>query len=68
MDEPRIKVMAAGAETTITGNAAGLRALAERLESLASPDLADGYHMHLDAGIDLEDGSGSLILERDDKI
>ncbi|MEU4093656.1 hypothetical protein [Streptomyces sp. NPDC026673] len=68
MDAPRIKVMAAGAEVTIAGNAAGLRLIAERLEGLADPELAGGYHMHLDEGIDLEDGSGSLVLERDETI
>lgn len=68
MDEPRIKVMAAGAEVTITGNATGLRLIVERLEGLADPERADGCHLHLDEGIDLEDGSGSLILQRDESI
>lgn len=57
-----------GAEITIAANAAGLRDLAERLIGLADPELRNGYHEHLDGGINLEDGSISLILERDDKL
>jgi hypothetical protein len=68
MNEPRIKVYGSGAEITIAANAAGLRDLAERLIGLADPELRNGYHEHLDGGINLEDGSISLILERDDKL
>ncbi|MFJ3338422.1 hypothetical protein [Streptomyces sp. NPDC086766] len=53
---------------TIAANAAGLRELAERLIGLADPELRDGYHEHLEGGINLESGSISLILERDDKV
>ncbi|KAB1989905.1 Imm32 family immunity protein [Streptomyces triticiradicis] len=68
MDQPRIKVYGSATEITIAANAAGLRDLAEQLMSLAHPELRDGYHVHLEGGIDLEDGSISLILERDDKV
>ena len=68
MDEPRIKVYGSGTEITIAANAAGLRDLAERLTGLADPELRGGYHEHLEGGINLEDGSISLILERDDKV
>ncbi|NYV76505.1 hypothetical protein [Streptomyces sp. UH6] len=68
MDEPRITVYGSATEITVAANAAGLRNLAERLVSLAGPELSDGYHEHLDSGIDLEDGSISLILERDDTL
>ncbi|SEC39780.1 hypothetical protein [Streptomyces sp. TLI_105] len=68
MDEPRIKVYGSATEITIAANAAGLRDLAERLLGLADPELRDGYHEHLDSGIDLEDGPISLILERDEKL
>ncbi|MCX4628493.1 hypothetical protein [Streptomyces sp. NBC_01443] len=68
MDEPRIKVYGSATEITIAANATGLRELAERLLGLADPELRDGYHEHLDSGIDLEDGPISLILERDDKL
>ncbi|MFF2515826.1 hypothetical protein [Streptomyces sp. NPDC058086] len=68
MDEPRIKVYGSATEITIAANAAGLRDLAERLIGLADPELRDGYHEHLESGINLEDGSISLILERDDRV
>ena len=68
MDEPRIKAVASATEITIAANAAGLRDLAEQLIGLADPELRDGYHAHLEGGINLEDGSISLILERDDKV
>lgn len=68
MDEARIKVYGSATEITVAANAAGLRELAERLIALAGPELRSGYHEHLDGGIDLEDGSISLILERDDKL
>ncbi|MFE6226749.1 hypothetical protein [Streptomyces sp. NPDC057854] len=68
MDEPRITVHGSATEITIAANAAGLRSLAERLLGLADPELRNGYHEHLDSGIDLEDGSISLILERDENV
>ncbi|MFJ3985181.1 Imm32 family immunity protein [Streptomyces fungicidicus] len=68
MDEPRIKVYGSATEITVAANAAGLRDLAERLIGLADPELSDGYHQHLDSGLDLEDGSVNLVLERDDKL
>ncbi|WP_371665384.1 MULTISPECIES: hypothetical protein [unclassified Streptomyces] len=68
MDEPRIKVYGSGTEITVAANAAGMRDLAERLVSLSDPELRDGYHEHLESGINLEDGSISLILERDDNL
>ncbi|MEY9945453.1 hypothetical protein [Kitasatospora sp. GAS1066B] len=66
MDSPRINVYGSGAEITIAANAAGLHALAEQLVGLADPELRWGYHLHLDGGVNLEEGSISLILERDD--
>ncbi|MYS20809.1 hypothetical protein GA0115240_123615 [Streptomyces sp. DvalAA-14] len=68
MDEPRIKVYGSDTEITIAANAAGLHELADRLRGLADPELRDGYHEHLEGGIDLQEGSISLILERDDKV
>ncbi|MET7313414.1 hypothetical protein ABZS68_42155 [Streptomyces sp. NPDC005571] len=68
MDEPRIKIYGSADEVTIAANAAGLRDLAERLLGLADPELRNGYHEHLDAGINLEQGSISLILARDDEV
>ncbi|MFI0967568.1 hypothetical protein ACH4S8_40235 [Streptomyces sp. NPDC021080] len=68
MDEPRIKVFGSATEMIIAANAAGLRDLADRLIGLADPELRDGYHEHLEADINLQSGSISLILERDDKV
>ena len=68
MDEPRIKVYGSAAEITVAANAAGLRELAERLMGLADPGLRDGYHEHLEGGINLEEGSVSLILARDEAL
>ncbi|MFJ6781043.1 hypothetical protein [Streptomyces yangpuensis] len=65
MDEPMIKVRSSVGEAHIRANAEGLRVLAERLLELAGADVRDGHHLHLDAGVDLEDGSSGLVLERD---
>ncbi|MFF3287234.1 hypothetical protein [Streptomyces sp. NPDC003023] len=68
MDEPKIKVYGSDTEITVAANAAGLRELAERLLGLADPEVRDGHHEHLDGGINLEDGSISLILARDEQL
>ncbi|MHA6759485.1 Imm32 family immunity protein [Streptacidiphilus sp. PAMC 29251] len=68
MEEPRIKVYGSANEVTISGNVAGLRWLAEQLDDLTSPELHNGYHMHLDPGVNLEDGTVSLILARDEEL
>jgi len=68
MEEPRIKVYGSATEITVAGNAAGLLTLAERLTALADPELRDGYHEHLEPGMDLADGPISLILERDEAL
>ncbi|MFG2674595.1 MULTISPECIES: hypothetical protein [unclassified Streptomyces] len=68
MDESRINVYGSATEITIAANAAGLRDLAERLTGLADPELRDGYHEHLEGGINLEEGSVSLILARDEAL
>ncbi|MFJ2832873.1 hypothetical protein ACIPC1_35885 [Streptomyces sp. NPDC087263] len=68
MEEPRIKVYGSATEITVAANAAGLRDLAERLMGLADPELKDGYHEHLEGGINIEEGSVSLILVRDEAL
>nr|WSY53505.1 hypothetical protein OG999_27520 [Streptomyces sp. NBC_00886] len=67
MEEPRIKVYGSDTEITVAGNAAGLRNLGETLIGLADPEHRDGYHVHLDSGINLEHGSINLILARDEE-
>lgn len=68
MDGPRIKVYGSATEITVAANAAGMRDLAERLVGLAAPELRDGYHQHLEGGINLEEGSVGLLLERDETL
>ncbi|NXY95691.1 hypothetical protein HYE82_15095 [Streptomyces sp. BR123] len=68
MNEPLIKVQSSAGEAHIRADAEGLRVLAERLLKLAGPGLRDGHHLHLDASVDLEDGSSGLVLERDDSL
>nr|WSW45847.1 hypothetical protein OG296_23620 [Streptomyces sp. NBC_01001] len=68
MDEPLIKVQSSTGEALIKANAEGLRVLAERLLELADPGIRSGHHLHLDAGVDLDDGSSGLVLERDDSL
>lgn len=58
----------ADTEITVTGNAAGLRYLGETLIGLADPEHRNGYHVHLEPGINLQDGSVSLILARDEEL
>ncbi|MFF8261643.1 hypothetical protein [Streptomyces virginiae] len=68
MDEPLIKVQSSVGEAHVKANAEGLRVLAERLLELAGSGVRDGHHLHFDAGVDLEDGSSGLVLERDDSL
>ncbi|GAA1101537.1 Imm32 family immunity protein [Kitasatospora arboriphila] len=65
-DSARINVRNLGAEVVIEANAAGLRTLARHLLTLAEDGTPDGSHLHLEDSNGLEDGSVSLILERDD--
>ncbi|MFD5270777.1 hypothetical protein [Streptomyces sp. NPDC058335] len=64
----RIKVQGSATEIIVAANAAGPREPAERLVAFAAPELRDGYHEQLESGVSLEDGSISLILERDEKL
>ncbi|WP_199822230.1 MULTISPECIES: Imm32 family immunity protein [unclassified Streptomyces] len=68
MDEPMIMVVSSVGEAHVRANAAGLRVLAQRLLELAGAGVRDGRHLHLGAGVDLEDGSSGLVLERDDSL
>ncbi|MEV4227798.1 hypothetical protein AB0J81_11945 [Streptomyces bobili] len=68
MDEARIKVYGSATEITVAANAAGLREPAERPIELAAHELRGGCHEHLEGGVNLEDGSVSLILARDDEL
>jgi len=54
-------VAVAAGEVTISGDAGGLRHLARWCLALSSA--VPGCHVHLDAGVDLDDGSAPLVVE-----
>ncbi|MPY37107.1 hypothetical protein FNH09_39605 [Streptomyces adustus] len=62
----RIEVRDLGGEVVIEANAAGLRALASHLLTLAQDGTPDGAHLHLEENNGLEEGSVGLVLERCD--
>ncbi|MDH6109046.1 hypothetical protein P3T36_006031 [Kitasatospora sp. MAP12-15] len=66
-EDARISVRSFGAELVIEANAAGLRTLAGHLLTLAQDGTPDGSHLHLEESNGLEDGSVSLVLERNDE-
>ena len=59
-----LEVRVHGTEVTLRGNAAGLRSLAQHLLTLAEETVPDGVHVHLEPGLELEDLSESLVLDR----
>jgi hypothetical protein len=59
-----VDVRIMGDEVTICANAPGLRSLAQHLLTLAESDVPDGVHIHLEPGLELEDTSVSLVLDR----
>lgn len=63
-DDARVEVRDLGGEIVIEANAAGLRALAGHLTTLAEDGTPDGAHLHLEAGHGLLEGSAALVLER----
>jgi hypothetical protein len=60
----RLRVDAAGEGATISANAQGLRSLAQHLLTLAEESVPLGVHAHLEPGLELEDGSLALILDK----
>jgi hypothetical protein len=59
-----IAVAISGNDVTIAANAEGLRSLAQALLTLADESVPDGVHIHLEPGLELEDDSASLVLDR----
>jgi hypothetical protein len=59
-----IAVAIHGNEVTIEANAEGLRSLAQALLTLADESVPNGVHIHLEPGLELEDDSPSLVLDR----
>lgn len=66
-EDARIEVRNLGREVVIEANAAGLRALAGHLLTLAKDGVPDGSHLHLEDSNGLADGSVGLVLERCDE-
>jgi hypothetical protein len=59
-----IEVAVHGGEVLIKADAAGLQSLAAHLLTLADQGVPVGAHVHLGPGVELEDESVSLIVER----
>ena len=64
----RLWVRLTGDEVVIQGNAAGLETLARHLLTLAQDRVTSGSHLHLEDSNGLEQGSASLVLEREDDL
>jgi hypothetical protein len=59
-----LRVDAAGDEVTISANAQGLRSLAQHLLTLADDGVPLGVHVHLEPGLELDDDSVALIVDK----
>ena len=51
-------------EITLSGNAEGLRSLAQHLLTLAGDDVPSGTHAHFEPGLELESDSTALIIDK----
>ncbi|MBS2531720.1 hypothetical protein KGQ20_02930 [Catenulispora sp. NF23] len=60
----RIEIDAAAGEVVVRANTAGLVSLAQHCLTLAQADVPPGSHLHLTDSVELEPGSGDLIIER----
>lgn len=63
-DDSRIELDVSGGEVVIRANSAGLISLAQHCLVLAQARVPAGQHLHLTDSVELEAGSGDLILER----
>ena len=59
-----LRIDAAGDEVTIRANAQGLRSLAQHLLTLADDGVPLGVHAHLEPGLELDDDSVALIVDK----
>lgn len=59
-----ISATATSHDITISGNAEGLRSLAQHLLTLAEEDVPGGAHVHFEPGLELELDSVPLILNK----
>ncbi|MEY9889903.1 hypothetical protein ABIA35_000058 [Catenulispora sp. MAP12-49] len=60
----RIEVDASAGEVVVRANSAGLVSLAQHCLTLAQAAVPAGSHLHLTDSVELEPGSGDLIIER----
>ncbi|WP_456316012.1 Imm32 family immunity protein [Rhizomonospora bruguierae] len=60
----QILVDRTNSEVTIRANAAGLVSLARHCLTLAQESVPPGSHIHLTDSVELEAGSGDLIIDR----
>jgi hypothetical protein len=60
----RIELDTSAGEVVIRANAAGLISLAQHCLVLAQARVPPGHHIHLTDSVELEPGSGDLIIEK----
>ena len=60
----RLRVASGEQEVLISANAAGLRSLAQHLLTLAQEHVPAGVHAHMEPGLELEDESVPLVVEK----
>ena len=63
-----LRASASGDAILISGNAEGLRSLAQHLLTLAEEHVPAGVHAHMDPDYELEDDSRPMIVEKIDAI
>ena len=59
-----LRVRAAAGEVVLSGNEAGLRSLAQHLLTLSQEHVPTGVHAHMEPGLELEDDSTALVIEK----
>lgn len=59
-----IETQVIDSKITLKLNKEGLISLARILNSLASDEIPNNYHLHLDDSNSLEDGSNEIIIEK----
>jgi hypothetical protein len=59
-----LRVVTTGDGVVISGNEQGLRSLAQHLLTLADGQVPTGAHAHVEPGLELDDDSVALILEK----
>jgi hypothetical protein len=59
-----LTVVAGADGVTVCGNSEGLRSLAQHLLTLADDVVPSGVHAHMEPGLELDDDSTSLVVEK----